>query len=267
MAHSDPSPQFPRILLIDDDVVSLEVLSTVLEISGYPVECAEDGTKALEFLKIAEAQPEVILMDTQMPGLSGLELVKELRRLSDAHLIAISGSEVSAELRKVTDGFLLKPVEVDALTAILSAKDSRISATTSGSPVEADNKPAFGSNLPSISAETDPETEYLIDPVVLGKLRAMMPASAVLEIYAAVASDLKTRLIPLAAAIDARDAIEVSRIAHTIKGGCAMVGFSMATEAAALLENSNRHETWPKELLQLHFALGKLQSMLGDGLL
>jgi CheY-like chemotaxis protein len=260
MAHPDPSRKFPGILLIDDDIISLEVLSTVLEMNGYPVDCAEDGPKALEFLKTSAALPEVILMDTQMPGLSGLELVAELRRLSDAQLIAISGSEVSAELRRAADGFLLKPVEVGALAALL---DGRGSAPTpeDTAAVPKRNRVAE-SDLPSVSAETDP----LIDPVVLGKLRAMMSASAVLEIYTAVASDMKTRLVTLAAAIDAGEATEVSRIAHTIKGGCAMVGFSIATEAAARLENSNRPETWPKELSQLHFALGRLQGMLGDGL-
>jgi CheY-like chemotaxis protein len=259
MAHPNASPAFPRILLIDDDIISLEVLSTVLEMNGYPVDCAEDGAKALEFLKTSAALPDVILMDTQMPGLSGPELVAELRRLSAARLIAISGSEVSVELRKVTDGFLWKPVEVDALAALVEGRSSATAPAGSAAVPEA----VAASDLPSVSAGTDP----LIDPVVLGKLRAMMPASGVLEIYSTVASDMKTRLVSLAAAIDAGNATEVSRIAHTIKGGCAMVGFSIATEAAARLENSNRPETWPKELSQLHFALGELQGMLGDGLL
>ncbi|WP_263353919.1 response regulator [Acidicapsa acidisoli] len=261
MAHPNASSAFPRILLIDDDVISLEVLSTVLEMKRYPVDCAEDGAKALEFLKTSAVLPEVILMDSQMPGLSGPELVTELRRLSDAQLIAISGSEVSAELRQATDGFLLKPVEVDALIALLEGGSSATAPAGSAAVPEANLVAA--SDLPSVTAEAD----LLIDPIVLGKLRAMMSASAVLEIYTAVASDMKTRLVTLAAAIDAGNTTEVSRIAHTIKGGCAMVGFSIATAAAARLENSNRPETWLKELSQLHFALSELQGMLGNGLL
>jgi len=45
------------------------------------------------------------------------------------------------------------------------------------------------------------------------------------------------------------------------------VGLSPATEAAQKLESSNATETWPKELLQLHFALGKLKGILVGGLL
>ncbi len=101
----------------------------------------------------------------------------------------------------------------------------------------------------------------------LGKLKAMMPAAALTEIYTAVATDLEARLVPLSAAINAGDTTETARIAHIIKGGCSMVGISVAVEAAARLESSNPPETWPKELLQLHFALDRLKSILENGLL
>lgn len=265
MILSNQRRQLPRILLIDDDAISLEVLSTVLEMNGFPVDCAEDGAKALEFLNTGKALPEVvlpevILMDTQMPGLSGVELVTALRHCCDAKIIAISGSEVGAEIREATDGFLLKPVEIEALTALLEA------GFGASAPLKSDAKPNAESDLSSVSAEAEAFPNPLIDAVVLGKLKAMMTASAVTEIYTAVASDMTTRLVTLAAAMEAGDATEVARIAHTIKGGCAMVGFAIAAEAAARLEISNRSETWPNELSQLHFALDKLQSMLGDGL-
>lgn len=257
MTPSTPIRPLPRILLIDDDSISLEVLSMMLEMNGFPVDAVEDGAKALEFLQTGQAPIDLILMDTQMPGLNGIELVKALRGCCNARIIAISGSEVSLEILGATDGFLLKPVEVEALKTLLQAGDA---ATVGGRPKAA---PDAKSVLPSISAETEP----LIDPVTLGKLKAMMPASAVMEIYTAVASDMAARLKSLASAMNTGDETEVARIAHTIKGGCAMVGFSIATQAAARLESSNRRETWPNELLQLHFALDMLQGILGDGLL
>jgi len=107
----------------------------------------------------------------------------------------------------------------------------------------------------------------LIDAAVFGKLKAMMPAAAVEELYSAVASDMKTRLVALEAAMDSGSAIEVHKIAHAIKGGCAMVGLSGAAGAASRLETSNRRGTWRKELLQLNGALIMLQSILYDRLL
>jgi HPt (histidine-containing phosphotransfer) domain-containing protein len=99
---------------------------------------------------------------------------------------------------------------------------------------------------------------------VLGKLKAMMPPAAVREIYAAVASDLTTRLDSLSAAMEAGNSAGVARIGHTIKGGCSMVGLTAANDAAARLETSNLIETWPKELFELRSALAALQSILSD---
>jgi CheY-like chemotaxis protein len=252
MASSNPNGKPRRILLIDDDAISREVLSMLLELEGFSVESAEDGATGLARLQETAESPGIILMDTQMPGLSGLELIAALRAANArARIIAISGSEVGGEIREAADGFLLKPIQVEDLTSLLESSN-----TVKASGAE-----------PIVSSIGDEPGLDGIDPVVLGKLQAMMPAAAVREIYAAVASDMETRLVTLSAAIDAGDVTEVKRIAHTIKGGCSMVGLSPATEAAQKLESSNATETWPKELLQLHFALGKLKGILVGGLL
>jgi HPt (histidine-containing phosphotransfer) domain-containing protein len=78
-----------------------------------------------------------------------------------------------------------------------------------------------------------------------------------------VAADLKKRLELLEVAMNASDSGEVSRIAHSVKGGSAMVGFTMATEVAGRLENSNLSEAWPMELGRLHMALAALEGILG----
>jgi len=269
MDGSDPNRQPIKILLIDDDAISREVLSTLLELQGIPVDSAEDGAQALDLLRQTSSLPQVVLMDTQMPGLSGVALIEALRAAfaargnarSDIRIVAISGSEVGEEVQRVSDGFLLKPIQLEDLTALLESFSSHMESAAKTKTQAAPERVEPEAMGPEMTA-----TE-VIDPVVLGKLKAMMPASAVQEVYAAVASDLETRLLTLTAAIDAGNTAEVKRIAHTIKGGCAMVGLSPATQSAARLEGSNTRGTWPKELLQLHFALGKLQSILGDGLL
>ena len=258
MIGSNTNQQASGILLIDDDAISREVLAMMLESHGFQVISSEDGAEALKMA--SAAVPEVILMDTQMPGLSGVELIEALRRCCSTRpkvrIIAISGSDVSEEIKMASDGFLLKPIQPESLVTLLEARDA--TEETHG----------ILSHVSASSELVDPvETIDLIDPIVLGKLKAMMPATAVIEIYAAVATDLKTRLDTLNTAMDSRNEAEVRRIAHAIKGGCAMVGLSTATGAAARLETSNLSEAWPKELLQLHFALSKLQGILGGGLL
>ena len=242
-APDAPAPR-PSILLIDDDAISREVLSMLLEMHGYPVICAEDGAQALT--AIDADQPEVLLMDTQMPGLSGMDLIAALRAKTQARIVAISGSNPGDAIRDATDGFLLKPIQPEGLDALLAGDPPQ--STTSNAP---------GINV-SASAELD-----AIDPLVLGKLKAMMPPAAVREIYAAVAADLGPRLDSLQSAMGAKDAPSVARIAHAVKGGCSMVGLTAATDAAARLESSNLIEAWPKELSELRGALAALQSILG----
>jgi len=242
-APGAPAPR-PSILLIDDDAISREVLSMLLEMHGYPVACVEDGAQALAAINAAIdlAQPEVLLMDTQMPGLSGLDLIGALRARTQSRIVAISGSDPGEAIRDAADGFLLKPIQPEDLDALLA-----------GDPAQTQTGTSTGITV-SASAEDD-----AIDPVVLGKLKAMMPPSAVREIYAAVAADLGPRLDSLQSAMDAKDAASVARIAHAVKGGCSMVGL---TAAAARLEISNRIETWPEELIELRRALVALQRIL-----
>ena len=84
-----PSANPRSILIIDDDAISREVMQMTLEMHGYAVETAEDGAAALVLL--AGTKPTTILMDTQMPGLSGVELIAALRDVCQARIIAISG--------------------------------------------------------------------------------------------------------------------------------------------------------------------------------
>ncbi len=71
--------ELPVVLLIDDDLVSREVTATLLTMTGYTVHTAESGDAALEMLASAMCQPGVVLMDAQMPGLSGTKLIRSSR--------------------------------------------------------------------------------------------------------------------------------------------------------------------------------------------
>jgi HPt (histidine-containing phosphotransfer) domain-containing protein len=197
-------------------------------------------------------------MDAQMPGLSGMGLIDALRKNSSARIVAISGS-VNDQVRESADGFILKPVEPEALEAVLSGPEP-----TEVRPSCIQLKAA--SDLPVKADKENDDAECVIDSGVLGKLRAMMPESSVREIYLATATDLASRLVTLSAAMSQGRASEVARVAHAIKGGCAMVGLSIARDAAARLETDNRSTSWQSELAQLHFALDKLQGLLSDRL-
>jgi CheY-like chemotaxis protein len=242
----------PLVLLIDDDLVSREVTATVLTMNGYTVHTAEDGPAALVLLTAAEdrpqaLRPDVILMDSQMPGLSGTQLIAELRARSSARIYVVSGSSPPPELTAAADGFLLKPFSADAFRKLLEGGKSERGA----SPV---NKDDFALNQPVIS------------PEILAQFRKLMSETAVRHVYQAVVTDLGRRTEALEAAIARGDGAEIRRIGHAIKGGCGMAGALQAARLGALLESGqsgdNQLDNSAALLSDLRAAARRLQNML-----
>lgn len=210
--------ELPVVLLIDDDLVSREVTATVLTMCGYTVHTAVDGDSSLRMLASGDCLPGVILMDAQMPGLSGRELIAELRSNSPARIYVVSGSKPPQELTASADGLLLKPFTPEALHGLLDADRSQ---------------PA-----PTLLDPKDP----VVSDEVLSQFRKLMPESAVRQIYAAVVADLSGRIEALARAIEHSDFAEIRRIGHAIKGGCGMAGALQAAHLGAMLEAAPGNE-------------------------
>ncbi len=76
-----------RILVIDDDEKTREIMRLILEKKGYETVEAESGESALEAMK-AEL-PDLILLDVEMPGISGFEVVKRLKADSRTRTIPV----------------------------------------------------------------------------------------------------------------------------------------------------------------------------------
>ena len=68
-----------RILVVDDDLSMRQMLSILLERSGYTVDTAASAEEAL--LKIDEKWPDLVMTDLNMPGMHGIELLTEVKRL------------------------------------------------------------------------------------------------------------------------------------------------------------------------------------------
>jgi len=218
MLSFDDRRKLPSLLLIDDDLVSREVTATVLTLNGYSVHTAADGPEALDMLADKGVVPDAILMDAQMPGLSGVELIAQLRTRTKARIIAISGSDPQEGVGAAADGFLQKPFGVEAIEKLLGVSEK---------------PPASGA--PSRLVPKEP----VISPETLAQFRAMMPESAVREIYVAVVTDLNQRAQALEAAIAKGRSDEVRRIGHAIKGGCGMAGALQAARLGAMFEEDS----------------------------
>ena len=232
------SRDLPTVLIIDDDMVSREVMATVLTMTGYTIHTAAQGDDAITLLDAGTCDPAVILMDAQMPGLKGPQLVEALRARTEASIYAMSGSDVPDDLKKAVDGYLSKPFGPQALQQLIEQ------------------------HHPAAPAETE-EDAPIIKAETLGQMRGMMSEKAVREIYNAVVDDLERRTGALQHALVARDGDEIRRIGHAIKGGCAMAGALQASRVGARLEaKGDQLDNVPALLEELKAAGRNLRRML-----
>lgn len=115
-----------RVLVIDDDPRIRDVLSRFLSQNGFEVDTAVDGETGLRVLQ--EATPDIVLLDMDMPGVSGLDVLRhiELDQIS-VQVIAISGHPLGEELlgpeslRLGAVDFIVKPFDLEALRDRLTA--------------------------------------------------------------------------------------------------------------------------------------------------
>lgn len=206
-----------RILVIDDDPISLGIAAVLLEAEGCAVLQAESGEGALELLAAADP-PECILADLRMPGLSGPDLAARLRsRVPGTLLLAMSATPPPAV--EGYDGVLQKPLSPDSLRAAIDRVAER--ATIHDAAFDAEPR--------------DPG--LLLDEATFDRLRRSMPTAALAEVVDAFLQDTVTRIADMRSAAPET----VRRQAHTVKGGAAMLGAVQVSTVASVMEAGIDH--------------------------
>jgi CheY-like chemotaxis protein len=114
-----------RILIVDDNRDAANSLAALLRILGNEVQTALGGRQALD--EIPSYQPEVVVMDIAMPGLTGLEVARRLRETPSVPqplLVAVTGFGSEEDRRQALaagfDAHLVKPVDLHALQALIN---------------------------------------------------------------------------------------------------------------------------------------------------
>jgi len=131
----------PLVLVVDDEPAQRALLSYNLEAAGFRVALAGDGEEAL--LKIAEEDPDVILLDWMLPQVSGIEVcrrIKAQRGGSDAAIIMVSArTEEDDRIRGLetgADDYITKPYSVNELVARVRANLRRTRPVRAGTALD-----------------------------------------------------------------------------------------------------------------------------------
>lgn len=216
-----------RILVVDDNPTNLLVATRLLQRVGHIVQTAENGRDAVE--RAACNRYDLVLMDVQMPGISGIEAARRIRNVEvgngDGCKVPIVGFSAGTRaedrnrcLQGGMDGYLTKPVSADELYATvdgLQLRDLDVVEAEEGSET-GERHASTPQNDPLARLRrriSEPETLAMLgdDPEII---------AACIDAFVGSAADVESAL---ADAIEASDTEAFKQVAHTLKGSVASV--------------------------------------------
>jgi two-component system sensor histidine kinase RpfC len=247
-----------KVLLVDDDAVSLELMAMLLAHEGHQVVRAHDAGSALELLAGETAvHPDVLLVDLQMPGVSGGQLAEKVRALGRPKLrvLAMSATEVKENQLLAFDGFLLKPLVLDDLRrALKGRRRARKPTVRAAHPDKANGKAVYRRG------------DQTLDMAVVDKLLTMMPLQALSDVFTACIADTRACVGALKNQVQSGDWAAVRESAHRVKGAAMMIGAThLARLATGLETGGSKVAATPGILDDLLSACSELERMLLAG--
>jgi two-component system CheB/CheR fusion protein len=135
-------PVGARVVLVEDNADSRELLSELLSQAGCECHAAATGPAGLELME--RVRPDVAILDLGLPGMDGFELARRIRAVVHHQrvlLIALTGYGQAADRARAAqagfDHHVVKPIGPEALASLLGVRDGAVSATTGLAPVAA----------------------------------------------------------------------------------------------------------------------------------
>jgi two-component system, cell cycle response regulator DivK len=127
----------PKILVVEDNELNLKLFCDLLRAHGYAVEPVRDGREALD--RARAFAPDLVVMDIQMPHISGLELIEQMKADGDLNrvpIMAVTAYAARGDEERIRDagaeGYVAKPISVirfvEAVRALLQLAAARAEA-------------------------------------------------------------------------------------------------------------------------------------------
>lgn len=120
IGHMVGGGERPRILVVDDEQAVRDLLAKTLTMADYDVDAADDGPSAIE--KMRAVAYDLLITDLKMPGMDGLSVIREARKLAaDLRVIIITGYSTEASAIEAINlgvsGYLTKPFRLPRILA------------------------------------------------------------------------------------------------------------------------------------------------------
>ena len=125
LSADQPHAAVKRILVVEDNELNMKLLNDVLEAHGYDVLSTAEGAVALEWAR--QYRPDIILMDLQLPDMSGLEAARQLKadpKTSAIPVVAVTAFAMAGDERKALDNgcdaYVAKPIVLRDLLDLIA---------------------------------------------------------------------------------------------------------------------------------------------------
>ena len=139
-----------RILIVEDEVTLAEGLAFNFQQEGYQVDLASDGPDALETLEQADPEFDIVILDLMLPGMSGYEICREIRKRDvQLPILVLSARTLSEDKAQAfdagTDQYMTKPFALpELLSRVRNLLERRQRADDSGTVDSPDSQFQFG---------------------------------------------------------------------------------------------------------------------------
>ncbi|MEA1923348.1 MAG: response regulator [Pseudomonadota bacterium] len=228
--------QGKKILLVEDNEISRELVLEWLHSAGLETDYAVNGKKALDYL--ADNLPDAVLMDIQMPEMDGLEASRQLRqesRFNRLPVIAMTAHALKGDREKCLaagmDDYIVKSIDPDKLFSTLA----KWIGTTTVSP-----EVASLTALDNHAAQPDNEKQLELPgiDVEMGLFRASHNRKLYEKLLKTFARDFAGAEAEIVHCLSGNDIETPRRTVHSIKGVAANLGAEPLSAAAASVETS-----------------------------
>ena len=224
-----------RVLVVDDGAENRELVRLVLESAGLTVLEAHDGAMALEV--VAREQPDLVLMDVNMPVMDGYTATRTLReRGCTLPVLALTANAMKGFEREIESagftGYLTKPVDIDVL---LNALAERLAGrrVADGAPLSLNAAPPLAPPVPTVPTEP----AQAVGAPIVSRLADHPRLSRVVRTFGRT---LPGKLAAMRVALDSGRLDDLADLAHWLKGAGGTVGFDVFFEPAREFERLAR---------------------------